>query len=151
VGAVQALDGEPHRRRKALLMRVMSADRVQELVELVRERLEEHARRWLGRERVVLYREFRSLLTEAVCQWAGVGLAADEVESRAIQLAAMYEEAGSIGWGQLRGRAARKECEAWVGSQLADIRVGRREVCPRSAAHIMALGEAGDGKLIDLQ
>jgi fatty-acid peroxygenase len=151
VGGVQALDGEPHRRRKALLMSIMSPERVSELKQLVDEKLEVYTLRWAGAPKVVLYHEFRRLLTEAVCQWAGVGLAANEIDTRAVVLAGMYEEAASIGWGQIRGRTARKRCEAWVGSQLADIRVGRREVCPRSAAHVMATGEEADGRLIDLQ
>jgi fatty-acid peroxygenase len=110
-----------------------------------------YARRWAMQQKVVLYDEFRTLLTEGVCHWAGVGLASEEAEGRGRELSAMYEESATIGLGQFRGRAARRSCEEWVGGQLSEIRVGRREVCPNSAAYILATGEEADGTLIDLQ
>lgn len=150
-GGVQGLEGAPHRRRKALLMSIMAPDRIAELVKHVGEVFDRYAWRWAMQGKVVLYDELRLLLTEAVCHWAGVGLATEEVERRGRDLAAMYEESATIGLGQFRGRAARRACEEWVGSQLAEIRAGRREVCPRSAAHMLATGEEADGTLIDLQ
>lgn len=150
-GGVQGLEGERHRRRKALFLSIMSPERIAELVDLVAEIFDRYALRWAIQEKVVLYEEFRSLLTEAVCHWAGVGLAIEEVDERSRQLAALYEESASIGLGHFRGRAARRSCEEWVSSQLAEIRSGRREVCAHSAAFIFAMGEEPDGSLIDLQ
>src|SRR3546814_11730923 len=67
------------------------------------------------------------LLTRAVCGWAGVPLPATEVEARSRQLSALFDDAGHIGVGPLRSRAARRTADSWAADILESGRGTGRE------------------------
>ena len=97
VGGVQGLDGEEHRHRKQMFMSLMTEERIRLLGELSLSEWEIAARRWEKEARVVLYEASCEVLTRVACTWAGVPLEEAEVRSRARELKAMFDYAGSIG------------------------------------------------------
>jgi fatty-acid peroxygenase len=73
-GGVQGLDGEAHRRRKAMFMALMSPTEVERLGELTRSQLHAYAGKWSRVDEVVLLDEMMEVLCKAVCAWASVPL-----------------------------------------------------------------------------
>lgn len=116
-GGVQGLDGSAHLQRKALFMQILSPENVAQLANEVAEEWRLSADAWRGWRRVLLYEASQELLMRAVCRWAGVPLAPQEVPARTRQLVALFDEAAS--WRHLHARNARKQAEAW-GAQLVE-------------------------------
>ncbi|WP_119156217.1 cytochrome P450 [Caldimonas tepidiphila] len=136
-GAVQSLDGAAHRRRKALFLELLTPEKVEDLADRVAEGWRRCVRGWAadGR-RVVLYDAMRSLLTRAVCAWAGVPLPEPEVARRTAQLTALYDEAASLQ--HLHARLQRMRAEAWLAQLIEAVRAHRFEARPGSALDAVA-------------
>src|SRR5262245_22524206 len=103
-GGVQGLDGSAHRQRKAMFLSLMAADEVARLADIAAAGWRARARRWPAMSQVILYDEARTVLTRAVCAWAGVPLPERDIARRAAQLGAMFEHAGSVGLRYWAGR-----------------------------------------------
>lgn len=140
-GTVQGLDGTSHRNRKAMLMSLMTPERIDRLGTLVDEAWSRALPQWSRRGPIVLYDETRALLARAICEWAGVPLAEADVDRRTRQLTALFEGAGSAGLAHVQARLSRKALEGWlaglvrrhratpfapVGSALAVVAAHRR-------------------------
>jgi fatty-acid peroxygenase len=146
---VQTLDGQEHRHRKHMFLEIMRPDRVAALLAVAERRWLSAVERWKPRREIVLYDELHELLTRAVCEWAGVPLAASEVSSRVSELTAMFDTAGAVGPRHWAARLARNRAERWCSRLIADVRAGRRSPAPDSAVAIIARHRQGDGKMID--
>ena len=123
-GGVQGLDGEDHRQRKAMFLQIVQPDRVEALAESVTRSWRRAVDDWEAVGRIQLYPRLQELLTLAVCEWAGVPLPAAEVEDRTRQLSALFDEAGQIGVGHLRSRAARRAADRWAAAVIDHVRAG---------------------------
>jgi fatty-acid peroxygenase len=145
-GGVQGLDGEEHRERKAMFLEINRRDRVEALALIVQREWRAALERWSTAEEVDLYPQVQRLLTVAVCQWAGAPLPEEEVETRTSQLSALFDEAGTVGLGHLRSRAARRRAEAWAEQVIQSIRAGSGPVSKESAASIIAGHRDADGR-----
>ncbi|WP_299932912.1 cytochrome P450 [uncultured Nocardioides sp.] len=145
-GGVQGLDGEHHRKRKAMFLQIIQPDRVEVLAELVTQNWRRAVGYWAVAGQIDLYPQLQLLLTRAVCEWAGVPLPEAEVENRTRQLTALFDDAGDIGLGHLRSRAARKAAEAWTADVIERIRSGRLAVPDWSAASVIAHHQEPDGQ-----
>src|SRR3546814_9949975 len=86
------------------------------------------------------------LLTRAVCGWAGVPLPATEVEARSRQLSALFDDAGHIGVGHLRSRAARRTADSWAADIIDQIRAGKLDLPSSSAACVIAQHREANGR-----
>jgi len=126
-GGVQGLDDAAHLRRKQLFMTLMSRERIARLVALTLEQWEAAARQWALSSHVQLYDELHSILTRAVCAWAGVALPESEVTLRAHDLTALYDLAGAVPVGHLRARQARWRSEDWLARQVRAFRRSQRD------------------------
>jgi fatty-acid peroxygenase len=144
-GGVQGTDGEQHRRRKALLMGLMTPERIAEQVELARAEWRAAAQRWTARDQVVLYDEACEVLTRAACAWAGVPLAEAEVPLRTRQLTLLFDGAGAKGPRHLLSRLARKQANRWAAGIIDDVRAGRHHPGEHTAARAIADFRYGDG------
>ncbi len=136
-GGVQGLDGAAHDARKAMFLTLMSDGEMARLADLTRAELRRAARGWEERDRVVLFDALMRVLCRAVCEWAGVPLAEDELGTRTAQMAAMIDAPGGIGPRVVRGRIARIRAEAWIERLVEQVRT--HELEPREAgalAHI---------------
>ncbi|NED99780.1 cytochrome P450 [Phytoactinopolyspora halotolerans] len=148
-GGVQGLDGDAHRHRKAAFMRLMTEDRVADLVDLFERGWRDVLPRWELSDRVVLFEEAQELLCRAACTWAGIPLHDDEVPHRAQDMAAMVDAFGAVGPRHWRGRLARLRSETWMKRIVAAARSGHVETFEPSALHTFAYHRDLDGELLD--
>lgn len=145
-GGVQGLDDENHRQRKAMFLQIVQPDRVEALAEAVTREWRRAHDNWMADGQIELYPRLQEMLTTAVCEWAGVPLAAAEVETRTRQLSALFDDAGRIGLGHLRSRAARKAADRWAADIIDQVRAGRLDPPPSSAAYVVAHHREPDGR-----
>ncbi len=150
-GGVQALDGEAHRRRKAMFLSIVPSDRVRALADAAAELWPTYPAVWATRDRVVLYEETQELLTRAVCAWAGVPLEESEVKTRTRELVALFDAAGSVSPRHLWARLSRGLAERWAGGLVEQIRAGRLEPAEDAAAHIIAFHREANGEPLSPQ
>jgi fatty-acid peroxygenase len=147
-GGVQMLDGEAHRHRKEMFLSLMSPERVADLVRLTTDQLVWYALKWSAIERVTLYPELQEILARAVCNWAGVPLAEEEVRTRTRQLSALFDDAGSVGPEHWRSRQARNASERWIADLVDAIRAGEYQPPEYTAAHRVAFHRELNGELL---
>jgi fatty-acid peroxygenase len=149
-GSVMVMDGEAHRRRKAMFLSLMGKDALRRLAELTAEAWRARARRWARQDRVQLFEEAHVPFCAAVCAWAGLPLSEAETEERAREFLAMIEGTGSVGPRNWRGHLLRARTERWMRGVIRDIRAGRREAPVGSTAHVIAHHRDADGHLLDV-
>lgn len=148
-GGVQGLDGEEHRHRKAMLMSLMTPDRIRSLTALINQRWTTAAARWQGQHRVVLFDESCDLLARSVCEWAGVPLPEREADRRVRQLRLLFDGAGAVGLRHLRSRWARRQADRWAASVVARVRAGDLDPPQGSAARVISFHRDLEGSLLD--
>lgn len=145
-GGVQGLDGEQHRVRKALFMSLMTPQRRAELVELTARCWYAGLERSSARSRIVLEDAASAALAEAVCIWAGVPLAGDELRHRTSQLRAMVDGAVSLGPRHLQARRARHSAERWLAAIVEQVRAGIRPMPEEAATSVIARYRTENGE-----
>ena len=150
-GGVQGMQDAAHHHRKRMFMALMTLEQIDQLADIAEGEWVKYADRWMTQDQVVLYPEVRELLCRSVCQWAGVELQESEVDPLTLDLAAMYESAGSMGVKHLLGRQARKRRDLWAKRLIEDIRTGKRQPPEASAAHQFAWHRDHEGQLLDAQ
>ena len=147
-GGVQGLDDEAHRRRKQMLLSLMTTERARTLVELSMQQWEGAARQWTTSSRVVLYDELQEILARAACAWAGVPLAEAQVRECTRDLASLYDESVVLPWGYLRARRARRRLERWIAGFVKELRTGRRGVATDTPIGVIARHTDERGRLL---
>jgi fatty-acid peroxygenase len=135
---VQALDGAPHRRRKALLLSFMTPESIESLVRRFEREWQAHLGRWERAPRVVLYDEAGRMLCRAVCDWAGVPLPESDVQRRTEDIHWMIEAGGAVGPRHLRGRMARVRAETWLAGLISRVRAGDVDAEPGRPLRVVA-------------
>lgn len=134
-GAVHTLDGPEHRGRKAMFLNALTdPDAVAWLAELAGVAWDEAVARWPGRQPVVLFDEAARVLTNAVCQWAGVPVSAAELPGLAADLIAMVDGFATPGPRHWRARRARTRREEWLAGFTERVRAGEEKVPDDSPA-----------------
>jgi fatty-acid peroxygenase len=151
LGSVLTLDGEDHRRRKAMFMELMGPGRLGRIAELTAEHWRASVAAWERRDEVTLFHAAHVPLCGAICEWAGLTLAPDEVEQRAREFEAMVEGTGSVGPRNLRGHAMRFRNERWMRGVIGRIRSGELSVPQGSAAHVVAHHRDRNGELLPVK
>lgn len=150
-GGVQGLDGEEHQHRKQVFLDIITPEATGDLAATVTRYWSVYAERWAQAGQVELYPQIQELLTRAVCEWAGVALAEDEVSERTRQLTALFDDAGAIGPRHWRSRVARKSADRWARALIASIRAGELQPPPASTAYRIARHTASDGTPLPAQ
>lgn len=147
-GSVQQLDGDAFRHRKQMFMSVMTEASIESLGDAVTARWLERLAHWPDQEAVVLHDDVQDILCRAVCDWAGIPLAAPSARRRVHELGAMLEGAGSVGPKLLKGLALRARNRLWARSVIERIRRGHPLVPGGSPAHVIAWHRDLDGRLL---
>lgn len=147
-GGVQGLDGERHRHRKDMFMRIMVPERLKELGEVTADRLEVRSREWSRRSSINLLRDSEEVLMEAGAAWAGVPLPVSQVRRRARQMATMVDSFGRVGPRHWLGRAIRPRAERWVASIVEAVRSNELAPDPGSALSVISLHRDRRGELL---
>ncbi len=150
-GGVQGMDGKAHCHRKMMFMSLLTEDKIGGLTQFARDIWNRRVLQWSRMDQVVLYRQAQEVLTEAVCQWAGVPLDPADVDRRTSELAALFDYAGNIGPKHWWARIARNRNEAWLRGIVKQIRAGTYQPPEDTAAFIVANHRDLDGNLLDAQ
>ncbi|WII70662.1 cytochrome P450 [Bdellovibrio sp. 22V] len=146
---VQSLDDVAHRHRKKMFMSFMTDESVQKLVLLTEKHWDKTVPVWMKMKHINLYDEYIRILTQSVCEWAGIPLEPAEVSVRSEDLRAMFDDAGSAGLRHLHSRRARKNAEAWISNIIRQVRKAQRSVEPNSPVGVIAWHQEMDGRLLD--
>ena len=121
-GTVQSLDGAMHRQRKALFVAATTPASIDALVAETRRAWQQVVPKSPGIGPVSLYALAREALTRAVCAWAGVPLAENEVALRTRQLSLLFDGAAGGPVQHLRSRLARRRAEEWLARLIESAR-----------------------------
>jgi fatty-acid peroxygenase len=148
-GGVQGLDGEAHRHRKRMFMSLMTPERIARIGQISADYWGTFAKKWAGRDRVVLYDETRELLTRTACDWAEVPLREDEVAARTRELSATFDYAGALGPKHWWARIARSRLERWMIDLIEKCRARQLDVSDDSAMHVVSTHRDPSGNLLD--
>jgi fatty-acid peroxygenase len=148
-GGVQTLDGDAHRRRKALFMSLMTPESIRRLTDLTARQWGASVERWEVMSRVALFHEAGELLCRAACEWAGVPLGDSEVRRRTRDFEAMIDSPAAAGPRHWQGRLARGRAERWIGNLVENVRARRLEAPEGSALHAFALHREAGGEPLD--
>ena len=134
-GGVQGLDGAEHRHRKSMFLRLLGPGRTDALT--ARAVAEIGALRHRAGE-VVLQDAFEGALTQAVCDWAGVPIAAEELPGRSRMLSRLFEHAVPVDPRHILGRLARRRADRWAADLVDAARAGDLAPPPDSALSVIA-------------
>lgn len=148
-GGVQGLDGAEHRHRKQMFMSLMGRDDILNLARLTEKKWEEYAGKWEEKDEVVVFKEVEKLLFEAACEWCGIPLETNEVDSRAEDVTAMIEGVGSLGKRHWKGRLGRERTEQWVEKFVKDVRSNEDQKQDAKVLHRFSWYENLEGDLMD--
>jgi len=150
-GSTQVLDGEAHRVRKALMMKLQSPEQRARLVALVEAEWLTQFGRWWRTPHTILIQEAQAVLCRAACAWAGVPLAnAEEAVLRTAEFSAMIDGAGAAGPRNWLGLALRRHTEAWACAHIKAVRMGA-PVAPDSPVAAIAFHVDADGEVLSTE
>ena len=150
-GGIQGLDDEAHRHRKAFFMGLMSKERIEVWAKLVEKYLLKETKEWIKKDSIVFYEESQKILTQAVCEWAGVPLPEKDVEKRTKQLVSMFESPMAVSTRHIEGRIGRKQGEAWNKELIQQVRDGVLNPKEETALYQISWFKDLDGELLDLK
>src|SRR5690625_3399970 len=102
--SVQTLDKHVHRQRKNMLMSVMTAEKIKQLVNIVKQEWENAIDEWEQKNEIIFYEEIQKLLAKSACRWVGVPLSENKLNKRTKELASLFESATAIGPAYWTGR-----------------------------------------------
>jgi fatty-acid peroxygenase len=148
-GSVMALDGEAHRKRKAMLMSLFGPLERQRLVGLAAAEWRTQFARWPSLPRVVVHEAAQEVLCRAVCRWAGIPVNADEAAQRTREFASMIAGAGAVGPRNWRGLLIRHRTEQWARALVDAVRAGQVQPPFDSPLNVIARHRDADGELMN--
>lgn len=146
---VQLLNGEAHHHRKAMLMSLMTPERIRELKDIHTALWHEHLAKWTGRDNIALYPQVRKMLAQAICRWAGVPLDQKPLRRRSDELISPFHGTAVVGPMFWQAHALRKRADAWARRVIEDVRAGRLVVPESSAAFVIASYRDPSNNLLD--
>ncbi|MDX6806863.1 cytochrome P450 [Terrihabitans rhizophilus] len=148
-GSVQTLDAEEHRHRKRVFLRMLlDPEAIARLARTFRGELNRVVRSDGAHSALSVQDMMQEALARAAALWAGVPFAEEEAAARMRELAAMVENAGSIGpsnWGAI---LLRQRTERWGKGKIEDIRDGRLSIADDAPAAIIASHRDLGGELL---
>jgi len=148
-GSVMALDGEAHRKRKAMLMSLFGPLERQRLVGLAAAEWRTQFVRWPSAARVVVHEAAQEVLCRAACRWAGIPVNADEAAQRTREFARMIDGAGAVGPRNWRGLLMRHRTEQWARALVDAVRAGQVQPPFDSPLNVIARHRDADGELMN--
>ncbi len=146
--AIQCMDGKAHLHRKQLFLSLTAPEHQKRLSALAMSKWEASLQEWMSNDQIVLFDEAAKVLCETACQWAGVPLAKNELQSVAEDFCAMVDGFGTVGTRYYKGKKARNRIEKWIVSLIEEVRSGSLPVEGGAALHSMAYHREYDGTLI---
>jgi fatty-acid peroxygenase len=148
-GSAQTLDGDAHRKRKAMLMSLLGPLERQRLVGLAAAQWRAQFPLWARASQVGVHKAAEEVLCRAVCQWAGVPVSGQEAQRRTAEFSAMIDGAGSAGPRNWRAMLVRSRTESWARALIDAVRGGQVELPFDSPLNVIARHRDADGQLIN--
>ena len=149
VGSAQTMDGEAHRRRKAMLMSLLGPLERQRLVGLAQAQWRAQFARWPQLPQVSVHRAAEEVMCRAACQWAGIPLGADEVLERTAALSKTIAAAGAVGPRKWCALPVRSRTGHWARALVDAVRAGSAQPPFDSALNVIARHRDADGRLVN--
>ncbi|RYL88827.1 cytochrome P450 [Sporolactobacillus sp. THM7-4] len=146
---VQGLDGAVHKHRKHMFMKLMSPERLKDIVSLTKKQWMKTSKKWEEKEHIILFDEVQEMMCRIACEWAGVPISDSEVKERANDLGEMVDAFGAIGPRHWRGRNARAKSEQWIEGIIKQIRNGQINPPEDTAAYVIAWHRELNGKRLE--
>ena len=146
--SVAMLDGDDHHWRKQMFLSLMTPAALDEIADVMERHWRSRLQPGSGARRVVLLDAVHEVLCQAVCEWSGVPLPADQVQRRTREFVAMFEGAGAVGPRNWRGQLMRHRAERWVRGLVDQVRDGSLRPPVGSALQVIATHRARDGQLL---
>jgi fatty-acid peroxygenase len=131
-GGVQTLDGDDHRRRKALFTTLLAGDGADRLAKIAGEEFDAAADGWCGGPPVRLFDETARIIARAVSRWVGVPLEDREVFALARDCVAMVDGFATAGPRTARALVARQVQERRLSKIIAGVRAKPLTTSPLS-------------------
>ena len=150
-GSVMVMNGEDHRRRKAMFLRLLGPEAIRRLPEITAAHWRTASKNWARQDEIALFHAAHVPLCGAICEWAGLSLLPEEVGQRAREFEAMVEGTGSTGPRLWRGHLMRARTERWMRGVIRRIRAGEIQVPEGSAAEVIASHRDAAGRLLDVK
>lgn len=100
---------------------------------------------------VELYEAAKIVFLQVACDWVGVSLEDEDLETRAKQISDLYESPAELGIQHWKGRKSRSEAEDWIQELIEGVRNGEIEADKDRALYQFAMHKDLDGKLLDAQ
>lgn len=142
-GTVHGLDGLPHLERKELFFRIVDAESVRRLADLVDRRLGEASSAWGGSE-IRLFDELTAVYGEAVIEWSGIETEPGEDRRIARELALIVDGFGVRGTAYPRAVLGRVRAQLWARRIVREARAGERVPPPGTALEVVAASALSD-------
>lgn len=123
-GGVQGLDGPRHAARKAMFLQLCDPAQASRLAEIFLRTWSEQVGQWADQRQITLSDQIHPVLTQAVCEWAGVPVSREQIPQLSRRLRAMYDAAGDVGPRHWMARRARSRTERWASNIIQHARDG---------------------------
>ncbi len=136
-GSVQSLEGEQHRARKELFLGLLSGASEATLIERFVTEFQRAVEGSVAFE-VRLIDFFTTVLTRAVCDWAGLPQRVSDELERNRALALMIERAGTVGPLNWSARLRRRQVESVLADTVERVRAGTLRTPDESALSVIA-------------
>jgi fatty-acid peroxygenase len=149
-GGVHGRDGEDHHHLKRMFLSMMTPERLEDMKRMAIEELDAKANEWETKDKVVLLDELAEILTRSICRWAGLPLKENEVNQRTQELLSMVDSFGGSLTRMKKAEKARDSQEHWLEGIIKQIRSGKYNPPPYTAAYIVANHKGTDGKYLDV-
>lgn len=146
-GSVATLEGEAHRRRKAMFLELMGESERERLREIFATGWRARLCRPEPRAEVILHDEVQRILCECAFAWCGIDLPEERVPEATRRLSEMIEGAGGIGSRHWRARLDRRREERALAARVTKLR-SEGEPGKRDPLHVVAF-HAEDGHRLD--
>ncbi|MBF0753487.1 cytochrome P450 [Jeotgalicoccus nanhaiensis] len=150
-GGVQGLDGDAHKNRKAMFMSLMDNKTMDEIEDLTEKYWHEFFAEINWNDTVELYEAAKVVFLQVACDWVGVSLEDEDLETRAGQISDLYESPAALGIQHWKGRKSRSEAEDWIQGLIEGVRNGEIEADKDRALYQFAMHKDLDGELLDSQ
>ncbi|WP_404420572.1 cytochrome P450 [Thalassospira australica] len=151
-GSVQQLDGEKHRDRKAMFIRMLANPAAAKaFVATFRDAWLSRLQEWEHRPTVRLLDEANLVLTIAACEWCGVPVENTDLRQLSHSLFVMSDRAGSFGPKMWTALWQRHQIEVTLRTLIEAIRRGDISTAAESPICIIAKHRDPDGELLDAQ
>jgi fatty-acid peroxygenase len=137
-GAVHGLDGDEHRERKDMFLRILRPEEVDRFAGTAAARLDAAVAGWSPDREVVLFDELVQVYGHTVLEWAGTGCEGEEASAVSRDLAAIVDGFGGAGAAYPRAWAARRRVDRWAAEVLRQVDDGRLATPPGSAVDVVA-------------